>query len=120
MIERENLLADENIPRLVIRQLRELGFNVTSITETSPSIKDTEVISLAAQLDRVILTADKDFGELAFRHSLSVPGIILLRLGGLTPDEMADITCTALIKHLNWRGSIGVITKDTIKIRSLP
>jgi predicted nuclease of predicted toxin-antitoxin system len=120
MIEQENFLADENIPRLVILQLRELGFNVISITETSPSIKDTEVISMATHLDTIILTADKDFGELAFKHSLPVPGIILLRLGGLTPDEMAHITCTALIKHLNWRGSISVITKDAIKIRSLP
>jgi len=120
MTKLESLLADENIPSLVIRQLRGQGFDIVAISETSPSIKDSEVISVAFQTDRIILTADKDFGELAFRHSLHVPGIILLRLGGLTPQEMAVTTCTALAKPINVRGSICVITKDTMKIRPLP
>jgi predicted nuclease of predicted toxin-antitoxin system len=67
MTKRENLLADENIPSLIIQQLRGLGYDIVAISETSPSIKDTEVISMAAQLDRSILTADKDFSELAFK-----------------------------------------------------
>ncbi len=120
MIKREELLADENIPSLVIRQLRDQGFDIVAIAETSPMIKDTEVISLAVKLDRIILTADKDFGELVFRQSFHVPGIILLRLGSLTPQEMAATSSTALVKPINWRGSISVITKDMIKIRSLP
>jgi predicted nuclease of predicted toxin-antitoxin system len=122
MNSKEHILADENVPGIIIKQLRLYGFDIKSITEFNPSISDHEVAELACLENRIILTADKDFGEMAFRDAHRVPGIILLRLGGLTPTEMASITCTALdskstTTHL---GTITVITPDSLKVRPLP
>lgn len=50
------------------------------ITEFAASLSDTELIALASQEERLLLTADKDFGELVFRRGQAVPGLILLRI----------------------------------------
>jgi len=64
------LLANENIPAALTRSLRAAGHNVNWVSEISPGITDTQVIELAIQQDRILVTFDKDFGELAFRRSL--------------------------------------------------
>lgn len=75
------LLANENIPAALTRSLRAAGHDVNWVSEISPGITDTQVIELAIQQDRILVTFDKDFGELAFRRSLPATcGIILLRL----------------------------------------
>ena len=122
MNPKESLLADENVPGIIIKQLQEDGFDVTSVAQTNPSISDHEVAALACLQNRIILTADKDFGEMAFRDAHPVPGIILLRLGGMTPAEMATITSAALDSKITTThiGAITVITPDSLKVRPLP
>ena len=57
------ILADENIPFEITKSLREQGFEVTSVYETSRGISDEQVIELALKYDFLLLTEDKDFGE---------------------------------------------------------
>ncbi|QQO30965.1 DUF5615 family PIN-like protein [Bradyrhizobium diazoefficiens] len=71
-------LADECIT--VSRALRAAGHDVLYIAEFAASLSDVEVIALASQQGRLLLTADKDFGELVFRRGQAVPGLILLRV----------------------------------------
>ena len=63
-------LADENVDFPIIARLRELDYSVQSIAEDCPSLNDTQVLQWALERDAVLLTEDKDFGELVFRRRL--------------------------------------------------
>lgn len=73
-------LIDENLGIKVPQHLRGLGFDIVSISELSPGISDQEVLSLANRENRILITQDKDFGELVFKEGLLHSGVILLRL----------------------------------------
>ncbi len=64
------LLADENIPGAFVRWLREHGHDVTGMAEGAVGTRDPEVASWAETRDRVLVTLDKDFGDLVFRERL--------------------------------------------------
>jgi predicted nuclease of predicted toxin-antitoxin system len=66
-------LANENFPAPSIRLLKELGIEVKSISENSPGIVDEKVIQIAQKEKRIILTFDKDYGELIFRQHSESP-----------------------------------------------
>jgi uncharacterized protein with PIN domain len=61
------LLADENIAASLVRALREDGIDVSYVAELASGITDDEVLDLAKAEARLLLTEDKDFGELVFR-----------------------------------------------------
>jgi predicted nuclease of predicted toxin-antitoxin system len=83
-------LANENFPLLSVRILRDIGLNIASIMEDSPGIKDPEVLERAVSENRIILTFDRDYGELIFRLSLPKPiGVIYFRYQPRTPEEPA-------------------------------
>jgi len=56
-------LADENLDFPIISALRNAGYDVLSVSELSPSIDDNEVLKIANNENRILLTSDKDFGE---------------------------------------------------------
>jgi predicted nuclease of predicted toxin-antitoxin system len=64
----------------LVRELRGAGHDVLYIAEFAASLNDVEVMALASQKGRLLLTADKDFGELVFRRGQAVPGLVLLRI----------------------------------------
>jgi predicted nuclease of predicted toxin-antitoxin system len=80
-----NFVADESVDRQIVELLREDGHTVFYISEESPSISDTEALSKAKSSNAVLITADKDFGELVFRLNQNYDGVILLRLAGISP-----------------------------------
>jgi len=59
-------LADESCDFAVVRSLRSAGYDVVAIAEIAPRTQDPEVIDLAVQQRRVLLTEDKDFGQLVY------------------------------------------------------
>ncbi|MGD2108793.1 MAG: DUF5615 family PIN-like protein [Phycisphaerae bacterium] len=74
------LLADANISRALYGFLESAGHDCIHAETLSPGLSDDELLHMAVDEERTILTADKDFGELVFRRLLTVPGVILLRL----------------------------------------
>jgi len=85
-------LANENFPVPSVRKLRALGIEVASITETTPGISDKEVIQIAQKENFIILTFDKDYGELIFRHSIhNPPSVVFFRFKGTTPVFAGDL-----------------------------
>jgi hypothetical protein len=73
-------LVNEHIPPTAVRRLRELGHDVLSVKENMAGSADSAVLARAAVEQRVLVTFDKDFGELAFRSRLPAGcGVILLR-----------------------------------------
>lgn len=86
------LLANENIPLLAVKKLREHGYDVFSISEQISGITDNEVLNLSKQEDRIIITFDRDYGELIFlRKMTSPPAIIYLHFIPQNPIEVFEI-----------------------------
>lgn len=112
------LLADESVDRQIVDQLREDGHTVLYVTEMDPGISDEAVLSLANEKEAVLLTADRDFGELNFRQRKVSKGIILIRLAGLTPSSKADKVYLAVKKHSqDMQSAFSVFTPSSIRIR---
>jgi predicted nuclease of predicted toxin-antitoxin system len=90
------ILANENFPQAAVDALRQDGHDVLWVRTESPGISDSEVLA-RAQLDaRVVVTFDKDFGELAFRYGLPAEcGIILFRIAMPSPSRVTKIAVAA-------------------------
>lgn len=113
-------LADENIDKLIVEHLRKVGYKVLYVLEMSPSISDDEIIQLANEEKALLLTADKDFGELVFRQRKFTYGVILIRLFGLSSQQKASIVSVVIQEHLNELAmNFTVITRDNVRIRKL-
>jgi predicted nuclease of predicted toxin-antitoxin system len=81
-------LADESCDFAVVRGLRSSGHDVRALAEETSRTDDRDVIALAAQENRVLLTEDKDFGWLAYVSGAEHHGVILLRYPGRARDAM--------------------------------
>jgi predicted nuclease of predicted toxin-antitoxin system len=94
-----NLLADEGVDKPIVDVLRSSGFNVHYILETHPGSYDEEVLRLANEENRLLLTQDKDFGELVYRLQQVHQGVILIRLGTTLASEKALIVHYVLTEY---------------------
>ena len=66
-------LADENVPLEAVRGLQADGHDVVPVLSVCPGAPDEEVLALGAAQQRVVITFDRDFGELVFRRRLPTP-----------------------------------------------
>lgn len=73
-------LIDESIEYRIVTFLRNIGYNTLSVVESFPSLDDKTILSIAYNENRIIITNDKDFGELIYKLQLPHKGIILFRL----------------------------------------
>ncbi len=73
-------LADVNIEKTIIEEIKALGYDIICVTNINPGMPDTEVCKLANKENRILITNDKDFGEIVFRQKSISSGIILIRL----------------------------------------
>lgn len=113
-----NLLADEGVDRSVVEKLRQAGHEVSYIAELSPGADDDTILRQANASNALLLTLDKDFGELVFRQGLIHAGVILIRLAGLQPTTKADVVAAAIREHdAELFRSFSVISPGSIRIR---
>ncbi len=113
-------LADENFPRPALLALRRANWDVLSIAGQRPGIPDEEVAALCAEQERILLTFDKDFGELIFPRGLpSGSGVVPFRLLPESADEAAEIALALVQSQPNLAGVFCVVTRDRIRICSL-
>jgi predicted nuclease of predicted toxin-antitoxin system len=114
------LLADENVPAAAVAGLRAAGHDVVWIRTANPGVSDLEVIASASRQDRLILTFDKDFGELARQEvDHSPPGVILVRLPMRPPAEMAAYLAATLDSRSDWLGHFSVLEPGRIRMRAM-
>ncbi len=112
-------LADEHFPISSTSLLRAIGYEIAAIVEDSPGIDDEEVMARAAQEQRVILTFDRDYGELIYRRHLPVPaGVIHLRFVPATPEE-AGHRLSFLLRATSVEGYYTVIDGNQVRQRKL-
>jgi predicted nuclease of predicted toxin-antitoxin system len=116
-----HLLANENLPRQAVRALREAGHDVQWIHEDSPGVDDQTVLARAQRENRILITFDKDFGELAFRSGLNIRcGVILFRLSAASPGVVAERTVAAIATRADWAGHFSVVEESRIRMTPLP
>src|SRR5205809_5572040 len=102
-------LANENTPREAVLAARGAGFDVTWMVELQPGASDEIVLALAQRDDRVLITFDKDFGELVFRHGKAGSrGVILLRPRLRSPQVVSAFIVTVLSQPIDWPGHFPV------------
>ncbi len=111
-------LLDESADFPLIKQLIEQGHDVkTVVRDFQAAISDIEVLAIAVPENRIIITNDRDFGELVFRRGLAHRGIILFRLG----DESMEVKFARLSQILLFSESelrsFTVVTENVIRIR---
>ena len=73
-------LANAHISRAILAFLQQAGHDCVHAELIGPGLADEALLNMAVAQQRVILTADKDFGELVFRRRIPAVGVILLRL----------------------------------------
>ncbi|MBI5876807.1 MAG: DUF5615 family PIN-like protein [Chloroflexi bacterium] len=115
------LIADENFPQAAIDALRSEGHDVLSIRLDAPGSRDSPVLARAVSDGRILLTFDKDFGELAFKAGLPAAcDVILFRISAPSPTHVARITVAALASREDWAGHFAVVENTRIRVRTLP
>jgi predicted nuclease of predicted toxin-antitoxin system len=113
-------LANENFPLDAVEALRKNAHDVSWIRLDYPGISDPQVLSIAEAENRILLTFDKDFGELAFRSKLPATiGIILFRIKAPSGAVVAQKVVKAIAMRDDWSGHFSVIEDDKIRMRSL-
>ncbi|HNR97132.1 MAG TPA: DUF5615 family PIN-like protein [Anaerolineae bacterium] len=116
-----NLLADESVDRQIVDRLRQDGHTVRYVAETEPGVSDDTVLDPAYREADLLLTADKDFGELVYRQGRLSCGILLVRLAGLSPAQKAEVVGSALSRHSQELPvAFAVLTPRSFGIRRLP
>lgn len=114
-------LADECVAAPLVAFLRAGGHDVLYIAESTFGLSDADVIALALQQKRLLLTEDKDFGDLVFRREHAVPGVVLMRIDA----ENLSLKATRLVAAFNryGKGLFGrytVIEGGRLRSRRLP
>lgn len=112
--------ADENADGVLISILREKGFEALDIKQISPGIDDVSVLEIANRENALLITEDKDFGELVYRLKMVNHGVILIRLSGWESREKGRFVAEIISNHKEefWN-SFSVIGSDKIRIRKI-
>ena len=114
-------LMDVRVGRVVDKFLSQQGFDVKSILDVNPSMPDEAIIELAIQESRILVTMDKDFGELVYRSKrIGVKGVLLLRLEDALAEDKKKIVEIILNEYSEEIGnSFMVYQNGKLRIRKL-
>jgi predicted nuclease of predicted toxin-antitoxin system len=112
------LLCDEGVERQIVESLRSAGHVVSYIAESDPGLTDEAVLALANESGALLVTNDKDFGELVFRRGLISQGVMLLRLAGMAPVEKGRLVAAVVAEHeVELQSAFCVVTSTAVRIR---
>lgn len=115
------LVADEGVDGQIVKRLRADGHDVLYIAEFDSGMTDDEVLERANGLGALLLTTDKDFGELIFRLRRIHAGVVLIRLEGLAGGQKATAVSDAFVKHSpGLANAFTVISPGFVRIRRSP
>lgn len=92
-------LADECVAAGLVALLRADGHDVLYVAEAAAGLSDADVIMLASREMRLLLTEDKDFGDLVFRRERAVPGVVLMRIAPENPALKAMRLAAAIERY---------------------
>lgn len=112
-------LANENFPFPSLMILRQSGYHVLSVSELYPGISDYDVIAQARESNSIILTFDKDYGEIIYKHGLeNPPAVLFFRFKGTNPEVAEQLLVEVLNgKNFEFEKTFTVFEKGNIRQR---
>lgn len=113
------LLADECVPGATVRALREVGLDVAWMSDTAPGEADEAVLKRAYDEGRILVTEDKDFGELTVRLGHRTRGVIALALWSL-PAAERTARAVAAIAAVGQEASGSLVIIEPSRLRRRP
>lgn len=115
-------LADENIPAQAIALLRQLGEDVFAIAEERRGITDQSVIEIAREQGRILISFDRDHGELIFNRAINAPrAVVLVRIFPPDPDQLHPLLSWLVeLGQVRLDGYFTVLSDSGIRQRPLP
>jgi predicted nuclease of predicted toxin-antitoxin system len=122
-VECVKFLFDQSADFRLIPHLRDRGHDVTAISRNyPPGLADEDVLAIARQEVRILIVADRDFGELIFQQELTHAGVIFFRLPGAPLHTKIEHLTRVLDKYTDQleRGAFLVVTPGRIRVAGRP
>src|SRR5713101_1614360 len=116
-------LFDQSADFRLLPHLRTLGHDVAAISRNyPPGLADEDVLEIAREEERILVVADRDFGELIFHQGLAHAGVMFFRLPGATLETKIDHLNTVLEEHAEelTRGEFLVVSPGQIRVAGRP
>ena len=114
------ILADENFPGLSVQELRRLGHDVLWVRTAMPGARDDAILAWAQTEERLLVTLDKDFGDLAFGMRLpALCGVVLFRMKMSDARAAAIKIAKVLNSRSDWNGNFTVVEDGRMRMRPL-
>ena len=115
------LLANENFPLASVKILVNSGYDITYIGEDYSGILDSEVMEIAINEERTILTFDRDYGELIFKKGYQpIKGVIFLRWDDFKPNEPGEYLVDLFASNdIQFEGMFTVINENNIRQKKI-
>ncbi len=111
-------IVDVGVSNKVEKWLADQGFDVKNVRDIDPRISDHEIVKIASQENRMVITMDKDFGELVYRTSVVHTGVLLLRLEACSSEEKLNVIKRILEEHQDKMvGKFCVYKDNNLRIR---
>lgn len=114
------IIFDENIEEYWIQLIKSRGYEYFSIRESCFGISDTEVIEIARKRRGLIITEDKDFGELLFSHGIEKVSVLFMRYDQPQYHQIENYFLKSIDDYLkNPEVCFITITKNKIRHRKI-
>ena len=115
------ILANENVPGDAVELLRHRGHDVRWARTDMPAAPDEHVLRVAVAEARLLITFDKDFGELVVRLGLDAPsGVVLFRIALPSAAQVAQQMAGILESRGDWSGKFSVVEANRVRMLPLP
>lgn len=115
------IVADESVDFGIIEGLRRKGYEVYAVIEKERGLSDDDVLSKATVLQGLLITEDKDFGELTYRVKKPHTGIVLIRLQNIPRSRRIKTAVELIDQFFNkLQHSFSVLTEKGFRIKPLP
>ena len=112
-------IVDESTGYGIARFLRAQGHDVLIVAEVIPEADDIAILQRAFAEERIVVTNDKDFGDLIFRRGEPHHGVILLRLQDESGDNRVQVMAALMAQYdTKLPGRFAVVTENKVRFRS--
>lgn len=111
-------IIDVGVGRIIENWLQQQSFSVIGIRSLNPEMTDTGMIELANKEDAIIISMDKDFGELIFKNKIQHKGVLLLRLEDAVAEENLAVIQNLFPEYLlDIKSKFAVYQNGKLRIR---
>jgi len=112
------LLFDVGVSKKAEVHFKKLGFDVLAVRDVDAAMKDTDILELGVKEQRLIITMDKDFGELVFNSKKPHSGVLLLRMEDANWKQKIEVLSEILKKYSQEiEGKFSVYQDKKLRIR---